>query len=100
MVGPFDPGHDRDAQLLTSGPGAAVEDVFLQQAEERFHRGVVTAGSDSAHRSDHAVAGQGAQELPASKLRSSVRMHHTSGDVTAHRNSVVQCVDGQARLHS
>lgn len=29
VVGPFDPGDHRDAQLLAGGPGAAVEDVLL-----------------------------------------------------------------------
>ena len=29
VVGPFDPGHDRNAQLLAGGPGVAVEDVLL-----------------------------------------------------------------------
>jgi len=43
VVGAFDPGHDREAQLLLRCPGAAVEDVFLHQAEEGFHRGVVAA---------------------------------------------------------
>ena len=44
MLRPLDPDHDREAHLLTSSPRAAVEDVLLRQAEERFHRGVVTAG--------------------------------------------------------
>ncbi|WP_309620152.1 hypothetical protein, partial [Salinibacterium sp.] len=33
------------------------------------------------HRSDQAVAGQGAEELPASKLWSSVAVDHASGDL-------------------
>ena len=57
VVGPFDPGHDRDAQFLSAGPGAAVEDVLLQQAEEALHRRVVAARRDPAHGSDKAVAG-------------------------------------------
>jgi hypothetical protein len=28
VVGPFDPGHDGDPQVLPSGPGAAVQDVL------------------------------------------------------------------------
>ena len=31
VVGPLDPGHDRDPELLAGGPGAAVEDVLLEQ---------------------------------------------------------------------
>ena len=38
VVGRFDPGHDRDAQLLLRCPGAAVEDIFLQRAGEGFQR--------------------------------------------------------------
>ncbi len=33
VVGPFDPGDDRGPELLPGGPGTAVEDVVLQQAE-------------------------------------------------------------------
>src|SRR5699024_8637327 len=47
-----------------------------------------------------AVTGQSAQELPASKLTASVRMCHTAGDVTAHRDGVLEGCDGQSRLHS
>jgi hypothetical protein len=34
LLGPLDPGHDRDPSFLTGGPGTAVEDVLLQQTEE------------------------------------------------------------------
>lgn len=30
MVGPLDPGDDRDPQLVTSGPGPTIQDVLLQ----------------------------------------------------------------------
>ena len=82
--------------MLASGPRATIQDVFLQQAEERFHRGVVAAGRDPAHRSDHVLAGQSAEELPASKLGSSVAVNHTAGDISSHRDGVLQRVDGQA----
>ena len=36
VVGPLDPGDDRNPQLLPGGPRAAVEDVLLQQGEERL----------------------------------------------------------------
>ncbi len=29
MIGPFDPGHDRTAQLVTSGPALTIENVVL-----------------------------------------------------------------------
>ena len=50
VVGGLDPGDDRQAELVAGGPAAAVEDVLLQQAEERLHGGVVGAGPDPAHR--------------------------------------------------
>ena len=50
VVGPFDPGDNRDPQLVTCPPAMAVEDVLLQQREEGFHRRVVTGGTDLAHR--------------------------------------------------
>ena len=68
VVGPLDPGDDRDAQLLAGGPGASVEDVLLQQAEERFHSGVVARGANSAHGPDHAVTGQGTNRFPGAKM--------------------------------
>ena len=35
VAGPFDPGDDRQAQLLAAGPAPAVEDVLLQGAASR-----------------------------------------------------------------
>ncbi len=55
VAGAFDPDHDGDPQLLAGIPGAPVEDVLLQQAEEALHGGVVTGRADTAHRSDQAV---------------------------------------------
>ncbi len=49
VVGAFDPGDDREAQLLAGVPGLAAEDVLLQQAEEALHGGVVAGGADLAH---------------------------------------------------
>ena len=43
MVGPLDPGHDREPEFLASGPGTAIEDVLLQQREEALHGRVVAA---------------------------------------------------------
>ena len=43
VEGPLDPGHDREVQLLAGVPALAVQDVLLEQAEERLHRGVVSA---------------------------------------------------------
>jgi hypothetical protein len=63
VVGPFDPGDDRDPQLLSGSPAVAVEDVLLQQGEERFHGGVVTSGTDLAHGSDQLVTAELSEEL-------------------------------------
>lgn len=68
VVGPLDPGDDRDSQLLAGRPATPIQDVPLEESEEAFHRGVVTGGADSAHRSDHVVTVQSADELPASEL--------------------------------
>src|SRR5690606_10190283 len=83
VVGPLDPGHDRDAQLVAGGPGAPVEDVLLQEREERLHGGVVARGADSAHRSDHAVTSQGADRLSGAELTGlNQSMQHRSVGVT------------------
>src|SRR5215204_6209650 len=50
VVRPFDPDHDRQSQLLSRAPSLAVEDVLLEQREERLHGGVVGAGAAPAHR--------------------------------------------------
>lgn len=42
MVGPFDPGHDGDAELVAGGPFLPVQHVALEQAEEALHGCVVT----------------------------------------------------------
>jgi hypothetical protein len=33
VVGPFDPGHDRDAELFSGVPGPAVEEFFWSRAK-------------------------------------------------------------------
>jgi hypothetical protein len=40
VVGLFDPDDDRQAESFAGLPTAAVQDVLLQQAEERLHGGV------------------------------------------------------------
>lgn len=49
MVGPFDPNHDRHPQLLTGRPPLLVEDILLQEREERLHRSIVTARTNPSH---------------------------------------------------
>ena len=43
VIGPLDPGFDRQLQLLPAGPALAVQDVLLQQGEEGLRRGIVAA---------------------------------------------------------
>lgn len=64
----LDLGHDRDSQLLAGGPALAVEDVFLQQCEDRFHSCAVAARCQLARRSGKSMAGQSAEKLWALKL--------------------------------
>ena len=41
VVGLFDPDNDGEAEFFAGLPAFAVQDVLLQQAEERLHGGVV-----------------------------------------------------------
>ena len=50
VIGPFDPGHDGEAEVVAGGPALTVEHVLLEQCEERFHGRVVAGGTDPAAR--------------------------------------------------
>lgn len=63
VVGPLDPGDDRDPELFSGPPPFAVQDVLLQQREKGFHRGVIAGSADLAHRSDEVVTVQGVHEF-------------------------------------
>ena len=99
VVGALDPGHDRDPQLVAGRPSLAIEDVLLEEREERLHRRVVAGRADLAHRPDHVVAGERSVEFPGTKLRSAIRMQDAPGDVTAAGNGVVERRHGDAGLH-
>src|SRR5581483_1591578 len=100
VVGAFDPGDDLDAQLVASRPASLpVEDVALQESEERLHGGVVAGGADLAHRADHAVTGQSAMHLPRSKLAASVGVKDAAGDVTTAGDGHLDGGDDEARFH-
>src|SRR5699024_1030767 len=73
VIGPLDPGNDRDPELLSGPPALAVQDVLLEQRKEGLHRGVVASGTDLPHRSDEVVTVQSVHELPRPKLRPAVR---------------------------
>src|SRR5699024_10711885 len=90
VVGPFDPGDDRDPEFLSGGPRASVQNVLLQQGEERFHGGVVSGCADPAHGSDHGVVVQCADEFSATKLTASVGVHDTAGHVPASGHGAVE----------
>src|SRR5690606_21658580 len=89
VIGPLDPGHDGDPKFLAGGPGAAVEDVLLEQREEALHGRVVAGRADAAHGSDHVVTVECTDEFPASKLRPSVRVDDAPGHAAAPRDGVV-----------
>ena len=76
MVGPFDPGHDRDPQLLAGVPGAAVEDALLQQAEEGLHGGVVAGRADAAHGADEIVVVEQSADLLGTELAAAIRVQN------------------------
>ena len=75
VVGPFDPDHDGDAEFFAIAPALPVQDVLLEQREERFHRGVVTARADAAHRPDEVVVLERGDERVGAELAAPVRMH-------------------------
>ena len=55
VVSPFDPGRDGQPELLSAGPPLTIQDVLLQQREDRFHRGIVRARTDPSHGSGEPV---------------------------------------------
>ena len=100
VVGAFDPGDDRDAQLVAGGPALPVEDVLLQQREERFHGGVVAGGADLAHRADHAVTGERPVQLPRTELRCLGRECRMQPATSPRRATALSSAcDGEAGLH-
>src|SRR5699024_7797545 len=83
VIRPLDPGHDRAPQLIPGGPPATVEDILLQQSEERLHSRVIASRADAAHRPDNAVAFQCAGELLRPELAAAIRVRHAPGHVTS-----------------
>ena len=100
VVGPFDPGDDRDAKLIAGGPAAPVEHVLLEQREERLHGRVVAGGTDLAHRPDHLVTGERPVEFAGAKLRPAVRMQNATGHVPTTGCGVVERGDSEAGFHA
>src|SRR5699024_3507106 len=99
VICPLDPGHDRDSQLVASGPPTTVENVLLQQGEERFHGRVIARCADSSHRPDDAVTGQNPSEFLRSVLPASVAVRHASSHDTAPGHSHLERIDSQPGLH-
>lgn len=66
VAGGFDPDDDRDAELVAGGPALLIEDVLLQQREERLGGGVVATRANASHRSDHVELVQRRHEGPGS----------------------------------
>jgi hypothetical protein len=93
--------NDLDAELVTGVPAAAVEDVALQQGEERFHGGVVAGGADLAHGADHAMASECPVNLPSAELRPTVAVKDAAGAVTVSAgDGHLDRGDDEAGLHA
>ena len=88
----LDPGHDRQPQFLPGAPPPGVENVLLQQRKERFHRGVVTTGTDPAHRPGKPMAAQQGPVGSRPELSTSVGVDHDIARV-AQGNRVAQRAD-------
>lgn len=99
VVGPFDPGHDRQAEFLAGDPLFAVQDALLEQGEERLHGGVVTCRGDAAHRPDEAVVAEHHHELLGTKLTASVAMDDGAGGPPAQDDRHPQRGHGQLGRH-
>jgi hypothetical protein len=103
VVGPFDPGDDCDPELFAGVPAAAVQHVFLQQAKETLHGGVVGGRCDLAHRSDHPVSQQCLLKFSGSKLTASVAVKDAAhGLLTCCKtscHSTAERIDRQRGLH-
>jgi hypothetical protein len=76
VVGLLDPGDDREAEFVAGRPAPAVQDVLLQQAEERLHGGVVLAGADAAHRPAQLRLPQRSDVGVRAELAAAVGVHH------------------------
>ncbi len=99
VVGPFDPGDDREAEFLARCPLSPVEDVLLQEREEGLHCVVVSGLCDAAHGSDQSVVAQGHGELLGPELAASVAMNDRAGWAAPQHDRHPQRLDGQFRGH-
>ena len=99
VIRPLDPRHNRDPQLVSGRPSAAVEHVLLQQREEALHRCVIARRADSSHRPDDAVTGQSPSEFLRSELAAAVAMRHASAHVTTPGHGHLEGIDSQPGLH-
>ncbi len=98
MVGPRDPAHDCDPELLASGPpGPPVENVLPQQRKEGFHGGVVARSADTSHRSGHAMGAQSTDEFPAAELGEFNRSLWTTQPATPPRRATALSSAATAR---
>ena len=95
VVGAFDPGHECDAKLGPGGPGTAVQNVLLHEAEEALHGRIVPARGDSSHGSHQTMAGESALILLGSELAAPVGVDHAPGD----GGCQIVCVRGSTRAN-
>lgn len=71
-IGPIDPGHDGDAEFFAGLPASPVRTFFWISAKKLSMAALSPA--NLAHRSDDLATPQRLLQLPASKLRSAIRM--------------------------
>jgi hypothetical protein len=91
VVPGFDPGHDRESEFVAAGSALPVEDVLLEQGEERFHGGVVAAGSDPTHRAAQLMDFKDPDVPLGPELTAAIAVNDEPGSRRAQRDRVPQC---------
>jgi hypothetical protein len=75
VAGAFGQGDDGDPELLAGWPALAVDNVLLEQAEERLRGGGLGASSDAFHRPGELVASQSQDAGVGPELAAAVGVH-------------------------
>jgi hypothetical protein len=100
VVGPLDSGDDRDPEMLAGGPGAAVQDVLLQQREEGLYGGVVAGSTDRLWIRPWRAVPEHVRTSGCEIDRvQPVGVDHAAGDLSAAGGSVLQGGDCEPGLH-
>lgn len=80
-------------------PAPAIQDILLQQREERLHGRVVGAGRYPAHRATQYIHRQRHGASTGAKLTAAIGVNHCVAR-TALFDSIIECVDGKLRSHA